>query len=86
MRYDALVVAEGESKHRRSGDTHPLWLRVFVGILGGSVLGVVSMGVGGDALGMPIAIVVALLLMTLTVSAMVKSKKVWSVFRIFEGL
>jgi predicted lipid-binding transport protein (Tim44 family) len=70
---------------RRKG-VHPLWARVLVGLIGGTLLGGLVIMQSGDALGSPLSIGFALLLMYIAVHAMVRAKKIWSVFEIFHGL
>lgn len=78
------IVSEQPSERR--SDTHPLWARVLVGIVVGTLVGGLAVGQVGESLGAPLAVGLGVLILAFVVYLMVKSKKVWSVFRVFEGL
>lgn len=75
-----------ESSPKRRKSTHPLWARILAGLLGGTLLGGIAVIQSADALGAPISIAIGVGLLVLVVWAMIKAKKVWSVFDIFHGL
>lgn len=81
-RYDAGVT---EHPGKRKSDTHPLWARVLVGLVVGTLIGGLS-AAQLEGLGSPVAMGAGVLILGFVVYLMVKSKKVWSVFRVFEGL
>jgi hypothetical protein len=70
----------------KSKDTHPLWARVLVGLIGGTLLAGFAIMQSGDALGAPLSIGFGIIFLLIPVYAMVRAKKVWSVFRIFDGI
>lgn len=75
-----------DPRAKRRSDTHPLWARVLAGLVVGTLVAGLAVAQVGEGLGTPVAVGLGVLILAFAVCLMVKSKKIWSVFHIFEGL